>query len=74
MKRSLMARKLSNLIRFWLDELEGNDPNCHEIDAMSLRILNKVESEGMQPPFNEEYYMRHWRNDESGYVWESEDE
>lgn len=65
MKRSDMISLISNFIY----ELNVEPDEC---DAISDKILTKMEDAGMLPPFNNVVYYNSWRDGGTGHVWEKE--
>lgn len=67
MKRSEMV----SLIEDILLETAYQD----RIDQWSVadEILRKIESKGMNPPFNHDNYYKNWRSGGLGDVWEPEE-
>ena len=59
-----MLKVINKVVDKWKD--------CKFEPRMYDEILTAVEKEGMMPPFNNDYFVKHWRTAVNGYVWDKE--
>lgn len=68
MKRSKALYNIGSEVCLWLYDYQIEGINIEKVDNLNKRILSKLESLGMLPPFNENLDMG-----DIGHEWEPED-
>jgi len=72
MKRSEVIEIIQEVIQKGLKEYGASSGRFQRVNTPD-EILSALEEAGMLPPFNNEEYMKTWRDGASGHKWEKEE-